>query len=468
MPDPRCSSGWSPTSPGRCACGARSSTGCAGLFRGAVAAAMPLALAKEFAGDRGLRGRGAASWLAGGARRRALRASCSAAPGRGGPARRPRLRPPGSRLHRARVGRAPRPHAAGRRARRRRRARVAALERADHRAARRAARGQVRPGAAGPGRRAGRSPRRFRCRRAGCRTSRSPATRTRRSPRSAAGELETRTRSQADQARGRPQRSEMQDRTLAPRAGGGGPSQPGDLAAVFKDTALARRAPDFNSFLKKGDDRIRMLEQVDRLPDLQSDFTQNQTGGLPEGQGAAGRAQPDEQVSPEKLRELLHEMERLGRKGGRGRQSAWGGDVSEGMEALEGGQSDRAMEAMERALSKMRSMEDKGPRRQGPPRRPRERPARRPRAGRGRGRRAARATRATSPRARGCCPAAARARRRRATPPQRLRGNPLRRRRGGRVARRARRTGSTPTWSAVARTCRRACSTSACSGSTGR
>jgi hypothetical protein len=30
------------------------------------------------------------------------------------------------------------------------------------------------------------------------------------------------------------------------------------------------------------------------------------------------------------------------------------------MEALEGGQSDRAMDAMERALSKMRSMEDKG------------------------------------------------------------------------------------------------------------
>ena len=46
---------------------------------------------------------------------------------------------------------------------------------------------------------------------------------------------------------------------------------------------------------------------------------------------------PD-QISPQKLRELIEEMERLGRKGG----SNWGGDASEGMEALEGGQTDRA------------------------------------------------------------------------------------------------------------------------------
>ena len=51
-------------------------------------------------------------------------------------------------------------------------------------------------------------------------------------------------------------------------------------------------------------------------------------------------------------------MERLGRKGG-GR--ATGRATScEGMEALEGGQSDRAMEAMERALNKMRAMEEQG------------------------------------------------------------------------------------------------------------
>jgi hypothetical protein len=154
------------------------------------------------------------------------------------------------------------------------------------------------------------------------------------------------------------QRADMQERNFTPRQGGGGQSQPGDLTAIFKDTSLGSRSPDFNSFLKKGDERIRMLEQVDRLPDLQRDFTQNQYKVVfQKAKELRGGLRPD-QVSPEKLRELLSEMERLGRKGGGG--SPWAGDVGEGMEALEGGQSDKAMEAMERALSKMRSMEEKG------------------------------------------------------------------------------------------------------------
>jgi hypothetical protein len=157
------------------------------------------------------------------------------------------------------------------------------------------------------------------------------------------------------------QRADVQERNLAPRLGGGGQSQPGDLAAVFKDTSLAGRAPDFNSFLKKGDDRLRMLEQVDRLPDLQSDFTQSQTRMVfQKAKALRGGLDPNKKVSPEKLRELLNEMERLGRKGGGAGQGNWSGDVYEGMEALEGGQSDRAMEAMERALSKMRSREERG------------------------------------------------------------------------------------------------------------
>src|SRR5438046_8661461 len=66
----------------------------------------------------------------------------------------------------------------------------------------------------------------------------------------------------------------------------------------------------------------------------------------------AGGLRPD-QISPQKLKELLEEMERLGRKGGN-----WSGDVGEGMEALEGGQTDKAMEAMQKALDKMRVQEE--------------------------------------------------------------------------------------------------------------
>ena len=154
------------------------------------------------------------------------------------------------------------------------------------------------------------------------------------------------------------QRADLQERNMVPRAGAGGQSQPGDLSAVFKDTSLGSKAPDFNSFLKKGDERIRMLEQVDRLPDLQQDYTQRQTKVVfQRAKALRGGLDPNKKVSPEKLRELLNEMERLGRKGG---GNNWSGDVSEGMEALEGGQTDKAMDAMERALSKMRQLEDRG------------------------------------------------------------------------------------------------------------
>jgi hypothetical protein len=173
------------------------------------------------------------------------------------------------------------------------------------------------------------------------------------------GELQQAERRQATRRDPVP-RAEVQERTLAPRLGAGGQSQPGDLAAVFKDTSLAGRAPDFNSFLKKGDDRLRMLEQTDRLPDLQSDFTQSQSRMVfQKAKALRGGFDPNKKVSPEKLRELLQEMERLGRKN-QGGQSSWSGDVYEGMEALEGGESDRAMDAMERALSKMRSQEERG------------------------------------------------------------------------------------------------------------
>jgi hypothetical protein len=176
-------------------------------------------------------------------------------------------------------------------------------------------------------------------------------------PKDRAGELETAQRP-AVAKRDPIQRADLLERNLVPRMGAGGPSQPGDLSAVFKDTSLGSKAPDFNSFLKKGDERIRMLEQVDRLPDLQQDYTQRQTKVIFQRAKALRGGLDPSKVSPEKLRELLNEMERLGRKGSRGEN--WSGDLSEGMEALEGGQTDKALEAMERALSKMRAMEDRG------------------------------------------------------------------------------------------------------------
>ena len=146
----------------------------------------------------------------------------------------------------------------------------------------------------------------------------------------------------------------MQERDFATRSAGGSTTQAGDLSAIFKDTAMTGARPDFNSFLKKGDERLKMLEQADRLPDLQSDFTQSQYKMMfQKSKSLTGGLRPD-QISPQKLRELLEEMERMGRKGG----GNWGNEAFEGMEALEGGQPDKALDAMQRALDKMRAQEE--------------------------------------------------------------------------------------------------------------
>jgi hypothetical protein len=145
----------------------------------------------------------------------------------------------------------------------------------------------------------------------------------------------------------------FEEREFAARSGAAAASTAGDLSAVFKDTSLASQRPDFNSFLKKGDDRLKLLEQVDRLPDLASDFTTSQYKMVFKKSKALGSGMNPKDISPKKLKELLEEMERLGRKGGN-----WSGEVGEGMDALEGGHSDKAMEAMQKALDKMRAQEE--------------------------------------------------------------------------------------------------------------
>src|SRR5262249_19733604 len=66
-------------------------------------------------------------------------------------------------------------------------------------------------------------------------------------------------------------------------------------------------------------------------------------------------------MTPEKLRKLLDEMNRMGRRpgSGGGGGGGWGQEGVEGGEALGGGQREKGMEAMERALEKMRAQEDR-------------------------------------------------------------------------------------------------------------
>ena len=158
------------------------------------------------------------------------------------------------------------------------------------------------------------------------------------------------------------ERVEMQDRDYQtrPNPEGREPAK-GDLAAAFKDTNVATKRPDFSSFLKQGDDRIRLLERVDSLPDLQRDFTQSQYKVMFRKSRSLLSGIDPRQLTPERLRQLLEEMNRMGRRPGTGPggEGDWGQEMMEGAEALDRGQMDKAMEAMERALSKMRAQEER-------------------------------------------------------------------------------------------------------------
>src|SRR5207245_720329 len=91
----------------------------------------------------------------------------------------------------------------------------------------------------------------------------------------------------------------FEERDYMQRGMTGAGATAGDLSAVFKDTSLANQRPDFNSFLKKGDERLKMLEQVDRLPDLQSDFTASQYKMVfKKSKALTGGLRPD-QISPQ-------------------------------------------------------------------------------------------------------------------------------------------------------------------------
>ena len=93
----------------------------------------------------------------------------------------------------------------------------------------------------------------------------------------------------------------FEEREFASRAGGAGAAMSGDLSAIFKDTALSAQRPDFKSFLKKGDERLKLLEQADRLPDLQSDFTTSQYKMMFRKSKALGGGLRPDQISPQKL-----------------------------------------------------------------------------------------------------------------------------------------------------------------------
>ena len=132
-------------------------------------------------------------------------------------------------------------------------------------------------------------------------------------------------------------------------------NQQGDQAAVFRDTKMSQQRPDFGSFVKQGDERLKMLARPDAIPDLRRDFTQSpyqvmirrmqqqlQAGGL---QGLTW-----EQI--EKLMSELGQTEQ--RMGGSGIAD----DLMREMEGQGSGSTDKMMSALSRALNRLRDRDE--------------------------------------------------------------------------------------------------------------
>jgi hypothetical protein len=144
------------------------------------------------------------------------------------------------------------------------------------------------------------------------------------------------------------QRAEEQPKRgpLSPR------DQPGDLAASFRDTKLGDRRPDFGSFIKQGDERLRMLARPESLPDLSRDATQSQHQVLIRRMQERLKAGGLQGLSWEEIERLLSE---LGRS-----QPGGGGDLADELrEELKGqGGGDRTLSALSRALNRLRDRDE--------------------------------------------------------------------------------------------------------------
>jgi hypothetical protein len=148
-------------------------------------------------------------------------------------------------------------------------------------------------------------------------------------------------------------RDPLADRGAAEGAGRRPPANPAENPALFRDKALVKPSADFSSFVKRGDDRLRVLGETDKLPDLQSDFASSRYRALRRKHEELSAGLRARQLSPKKLAELLTEMERLGRK----IDEESGEDVFDGYDALARGATDEALEAMEGALGRLHELE---------------------------------------------------------------------------------------------------------------
>jgi hypothetical protein len=130
--------------------------------------------------------------------------------------------------------------------------------------------------------------------------------------------------------------------------------QPGDLNATFRDTPMSQQRPDFRSFIKQADERLKMMARPETLPDLSRDVTQSPYQMMirrMQEQMQAGKLQG---LTWEQIERLLSDMGQSGQRMGSG-----SGLPDELMQELQGqgGSPDKMLEALSRALNRLRDRE---------------------------------------------------------------------------------------------------------------
>lgn len=130
----------------------------------------------------------------------------------------------------------------------------------------------------------------------------------------------------------------------------------GDQAAVFRDTKMSQQRPDFGSFIKQGDERLKLLARPESIPDLNRDVTQSPYQVMirrMQEQLRAGRMQG---LTWEQIERLLSELGQSGQRFGGG---GLGEDLMSEMEG-QGGSPDKMMDALARALNRLRDRDEAG------------------------------------------------------------------------------------------------------------
>jgi hypothetical protein len=141
-----------------------------------------------------------------------------------------------------------------------------------------------------------------------------------------------------------------------PRRALGARDPHGDLGAVFRDTQIATRRPDFNSFLKEGDERLKLMGQTEALPDLSGDFTQSPYQVMIRRLQQQLKNPQLRGLSWEDIQRLLQELGEMGRRHG---DPSLGDELGEDMAGAEGTPADRAMSALARALGRLRDRQER-------------------------------------------------------------------------------------------------------------